>query len=247
MKDYSNEIVEIESQMQQIRVQRFELMKAAEVRLKEVFDFSFNIFREFTINVNNTTASFCMDNEEGKSKEIFSISFYERYKQARQLDLSYYSTSTKSQFELDRLIHLGKVASTLKSNAEYILEDIEGALSKDRQREDELYEIENTYSKRLSEIRQAQQAQKRVQVELMLRGDGVLLEKFINIELKRNYVPLVSSIKIVEVSKSGKTCTVVFSTASRDKGREERCDTQSILNQVTSRFDSIVKGELLPL
>lgn len=244
MKDYSNEIVELESQMQEIRTQRFELMKAAEVRLKDVFDSHFNIFREFTINVNNATASFCMDNEEGRLKEIFSISFYERYKQARQLDLSYYSTSTNSQFELDRLIQLGKAASTLKSNADYILEDIEAALRKDCQREDELYGIEDMYSKKLSEIRKAQQDQKEVQVELMLRGDGVLFEKFIGIELKRNYVPLISSIKIVEVSKSGKTCTVVYSTASRDKGREERCDTQSILSQVTSRFESIVKGEL---
>lgn len=247
MKDYSNEIVEIQSQMQQISTQRFELMKATEVRLKDVFDSHSNIFREFTINVNSATASFCINDEQGKSKEIFSISFYERYKQARQLDLSYYSTSTNSLFELDRLIELGKVASTLKSNADYILEDIEAALRKDRQREDELYEIENMYSKKLSEIRKAQQGQKEVQVQLMLRGEGVLFEKFMNIELKRNYVPLVSSIKIVEVSKSGKTCTVVFSTASRDKGREERCDTQSILNQVTSRFESIVKGELLTL
>jgi hypothetical protein len=173
-------------------------------------------------------------------KQLFTINFYERYKEDARLKLSYYTTNTQSEFELNRLISLGKIAQIVKSNSERIMRDITDIKKSDLERENELYAIQNTYEKRISEYRKAELENRKVEVELLLRGEGVVFEKEVWFEFKRNYTNRITSIKILEVSKSGKTCAVEYITAGRSKGREERVDTEGVISQVLSHSKNIV-------
>jgi len=242
MKNYSNEIAEITIQLELIRGQRRELQLANDAKVKEVFDNAFNYFREYDIIVNSSCASFF---DKDDNKQLFSIHFYERYSEDTRLELSYYTTSTQSEFELNRLISLGKIAQILKSNSERIMRDITDIRKSDLERENELYAIQSEYEKRISEYRKAELENRKVEVELLLRGDGVIFEKEVWFGFKRNYTNRITAIKILEVSKSGKTCTVEYITAGRSKGKEERCDTESVISQVIANSKNIVQ-ELLP-
>lgn len=237
MKNYSNEIAEVTSQLELIRAQRRELGLANDAKVKEVFDHAFNYFREFDIRVSSETASFF--NAED-NKQLFTIYFYERYREDVRLELSYYSTSTQSDFELDRLISIGKVAQIIKSNSERILRDIADIKKSDKGRESELYAIQDTYEKRLSEIRNAEYADKKVQAELQLRAEGVQFEPAVHFQLKRNYDPRIKSIKILSVSASGKTCTVEYVTTGGSVGKEERVEKGSVISQAIANSKNIV-------
>lgn len=242
MKDYSNEIAEITSQLELIRAQRRELQLLNDAKVKEVFDAAFNYFREFNIIVNSSCASFF---NAGENKQLFSINFYERYKEDARLELSYYTTNTQSDFELDRVISLGKVAQVLRSNSERIMKDITDVRKSDLERENQLYAIQNTYEKKIAEYRKAELEDRKVQIELQLRSDGVVFNEGVYIEFKRNYSIRVLQMKMIGLSKSGKTCTVVYSTRDGYQTREEHCNVENILNQVIYFRKNIVQEEVL--
>jgi hypothetical protein len=242
MKNYSNEIAEITIQLELIRGQRRELQLANDAKVKDLFDSAFNYLWEYDIIVNSQCASF-FDRDD--NKQLFTINFYERYKEDAKLELSYYSTNTQSEFELNRLIKLGSVAQIVKSNSERIMRDITDIKKSDLERENELYAIQNTYEKIISECRKAELENKKVEVELLLKGEGCGFEPSVHFTLKRNYDPRIKSIKILEVSKSGKTCTVEYITAGRSKGKEERVDFEKVISQVMSHSKNIVQEEVL--
>lgn len=239
MKNYSNEIAEITTQLELIRAQRRELQLSNDAKVKDLFDATFNYFREYDIIVNSSSASF-FDKED--VKQLFTINFYERYKEDARLELSYYTTNTQSEFELDRVITLGKVAQIIKSNSERIMKDITDIRKSDKDRENELYAIQNTYEKKIAEYRKAELEDKRVKVEILLRGEGVTFTTPAYFQLKRNYDPRIVGIKIQETSKSGKTCTVQYTTTGQSTGREERCDTESVIDQVARNSKNIVEA-----
>lgn len=242
MKNYSNEVAEITSQLELIRAQRRELQLSNDAKVKEVFDAAFNYFREYDIIISSRSASFF--NKEDV-KQLFTINFYERYREDARLELSYYTTGTQSEFELNRLISLGKIAQIVKSNSERIMRDITDISKSDLERENELYAIQNTYEKKIAEYRKAELEDRKVQITLQLKSDGVQFVGPIYFYLKRNYDPRITSIKILEVSKSGKTCTVQYVTAGGSVGKEERCDVESVISQVVSFSKSIVQEEVL--
>ncbi|CAB4125307.1 hypothetical protein UFOVP54_106 [uncultured Caudovirales phage] len=237
MKNYSNEVTEINTQLELIRAQRRELQLSNDAKVKDLFDATFNYFREYDIIVSSMCACFF---DAGDNKQLFTINFYERYKEDARLELSYYTTSTQSEFELNRLISLGKVAQLIKSNSERIMRDIADIRNSDKERENELYAIQSTYEKKIAEYRKAELEDRKVQIELQLRGEGVQFVGPIYFLLKRNYDPRITSIKILEVSKSGKTCTVQYVTAGQSVGKEERCDVESVISQVIANSKNIV-------
>lgn len=242
MKNYSNEITEITSQLELIRAQRRELQLSNDAKVKDLFDATFNYFREYDIIVGSMCACFF---DAGDNKQLFTINFYERYKEDARLELSYYTTSTQSEFELNRLISLGKIAQVIKSNSERILRDIADIRKSDLERENELYAIQNTYEKKIAEYRKAELEDRKVQIELQLKSDGVVFNEGVYIEFKRNYSIRVLQMKMIGLSKSGKTCTVVYSTRDGIQTREEHCNVENILNQVIYFRKNIVQELLL--
>jgi hypothetical protein len=243
---YLNEITQLEELINKVSTERFELRKSNDLKVQEVFDRNFNYFKEFDIRVSGESAYFRMKNEEGELKEIFSIYFYSRYEGDTRLELSYYTTNTQSEFEVERLISLGKTARILRDNSEYILEEIADAKKSDLGRETELYRIQDGYEKEKRSYQKANEERRKVEIELCLRGAGVVFDTMKEIQFKRNYSIRVVHIKIVEVSKhSGKTCKVQYITRDGYKTIEENCNTESIISQVTSYSKNIVQ-ELLP-
>ena len=252
MKNYSNEIAELEVLITEVKKESTELGRLNSLKVKEVLDGYFNPFQELEIGVYNTSASFYMKDDLGTRREVFSLYFYERYKEGIKLELSYYTTSTISDFELLRLQNLGKVAKIVLEKSEEILRDISEVRNQDLARSNELFSIQNGYEKKKAEYVKAAKEAKKVEVELLLKGDGVFFGYDEYIELKRNYTVRVVSMKIITVSKSNKTCTVQFGTLNRHDGTirklvEERVDLQSLVDQLASKYESFVKEELLSL
>jgi hypothetical protein len=246
MKNYSNEIAELELLLEGVRKESAELSKSNNLKIKGVLDSYFNPFSELDIQVSGTSASFYMKDNLQVRREVFSLYFYERFRGETLLDLSYYTTSDCSEFELERLMNLGKVAKVVLEKSEQILKDIAETRKSDLERSNELYSIETSYQRKLQEYRSAIFDSKKVEVELLLKGDGVFFVEDKYIELKRNYTVRVVSMKIITVSKSNKTCVVQFGTLNRHDGTvrkfvEERVDVQSLVHQIASKYEGIVQ------
>ena len=238
---YLNEITQLEELINKVSAERFELRKSNDLKVQEIFDNVFNVFRELTIKVCGDSASFHLEDGD-RNKEIFSINFYERYRGDAELSLSYYSTNTNSEFELNRLVFLGRAAGIVKSNSERILKDISDARKSDLERENELYRIQDGYEKEKRSYQKANDERRKTEIELSLRGEGVIFDKEVWFGFKRNYTNRIKSIKILEVSKSGKTCTVEYVTVGGSTGKEERCDVESVIAQVVSNSKNIVEA-----
>lgn len=247
---YLNEITQLEELIDKVAIQQRELSKSRNLKVQEVFDRHFNYFKEFTIKVSGDSAYFLAKNENGISVDLFTIYFHERYKEERKLELSYYTTSSQSDFEIERLISLGKVARILRDNRETILKDITESMNSYLERSNELYRILDGYGKEKLSYQKANDERRKNEIELSLRGEGVNFDKDVYIELKRNYTVRVISMKIVTVSKSKKTCIVQFGTVNRLDGSvwklvEERVDVENLIRQIASHYNNIVQ-ELLP-
>jgi hypothetical protein len=75
----------------------------------------------------------------------------------------------------------------------------------------------------------------------LISGKVLGFEKNIDIRFKFNYTARISDIKIINVSKSGKTADVVYTYAGEHKGRAENVSIDKILDQVFYRRDDLVK------
>jgi hypothetical protein len=234
MKNYKKEITELEELIEKTRLERFQLMKANDLKIQEVFDRNFNYFKEFDIQASGESAVFRMKNEKGELKDIFSVYFYSRYKDETRLELSYYTTNTHSEFELDRLYHLGNTARFIKNNSESLLKEIDTIKKSDLERENELYKIQNDYEREKRSYRDAEVAALKVQIELDLRSEeGIVFDIPKHIELKRTYSPKIDKIRITEVK--GKTCTVAIEMGGGSyKTTESRVSIESLINQISS-------------
>jgi hypothetical protein len=239
MKNYSNEIAELEVLIAGVKKEYSELQIGNALKVKEVLDSYFNPFQELEIQVGSTSASFYMKDNLGNRREVFSLYFYQRLQGNTLLELSYYTTSTHSDFELERLINLGKVAKIVLEKSEQILREISEVRNQDLGRSNELFSIQNGYEKKIQEYKNAERESKLVEVELSLRGEGVVFNDQTYIQLKRNYTVRVIQMRIA-VSKSGKTCDVFYITSSGYKGVENNCNVKSVVDQVALRYESIV-------
>ena len=240
MKNYSEEIKDLELLIAGVKKQYSELQIGNALKVKEVLDSYFNPFQELEIQVGSTSASFYMKDNLGIRREVFSLYFYQRLQGNTLLEISYYTTSTHSDFELERLINLGKVAKIVLEKSEQILREIAEARKSDLIRSTELYSIQSGYDKKIQEYKNAERESKLVEVELSLRGEGVVFNDQTYIQLKRNYTVRVIQMRIA-VSKSGKTCDVFYITSSGYKGVENNCNVEKVVDQVALRYESIVQ------
>jgi hypothetical protein len=87
-------------------------------------------------------------------------------------------------------------------------------------------------------------AVKKERIEFDLKSEGITFGVGCNIQLKFNYSPYIKSIKLVELSKSGKKGTAVFEFNSGHSSREENCNVNSIIDQVLGFAKNIVQHTL---
>lgn len=239
-----NEITELETLINKVQDERFQLQLAQNDEIADVLNSHFNYFKELTIKVSNESAYFYMFDEDLKrEQEIFSLYFYERYNNPTKLELSYYSSSsTQSDFELDRLIKLGSFAKVIKDDKERILNEIQSVQSKYKNRSNELYQIKDGYNKQKRAYQQANDQARKAEIELALNNSGIVFSKGVNIQIKSNYTPRIDSIKLTEVSKSGKTGTIVYHLAHGGSiHTEEKVNVERILDQIFFYHKDIVQ------
>ena len=206
------------------------------------------------IEVTRSSVYFKMAHPEySYKKELFNIYLRENWdlekegKSFNGVDLSYYSTSTKGDdaWELKRLQLLGLVAWTVLEDQEKMLNAVNEAVLPFKEEYDRVYEQMNLVGKAIREVEGKISAISKEKIAFDLMNGGIQFSKGVHIKMKFNYTPHVSTIKLIDVSKSGKKATAVFIWNHGGTGsREENVSVESITNQVLGFANNIVQHKL---
>jgi hypothetical protein len=185
-------------------------------------------------------------------KELFNIylrenwNFDEKKQSFNGVDLSYYTTSTKGvdSWELKRLQLLGVVAEIVLNHQERMLLRVNNVVLPFKEEYSRVYDQMNLIGQAIRELDIKITAVKKERIEFDLKSEGITFGVGCNIQLKFNYSPYIKSIKLVELSKSGKKGTAVFEFQSGHSSREENCNVNSIIDQVLGFAKNIVQPVL---
>ena len=216
-------------------------------------------FSDFTpeveIEVLRGSVYFRMDHPDySYKKELFNIYLRENWwfdgednkKSFNGVDLSYYTTSTKGidTWELKRLQLLGVVAEIVLNHQERILLRVNNVILPFKEEYDRVYDQMNLVGQAIRDLDIRIAAIKKDQIEFDLKSEGITFDRGCNIQLKFNYTPCVRSIKLIDLSKSGKKGTAVFEFQSGHSSREENCNVSSIVDQVLGFAKNITQSVL---
>jgi len=188
-------------------------------------------------------------------KELFNIYLRENWnfdgekntKSFDGVDLSYYTTSTKGvdAWELRRLRMLGDLAEIVLNDQDKMLDAVNSAVIPFKAEFAEVFEEMKEIGSEIRGVEQLITFLRKEKIEWDLKGQGVDFEKGRQIQLKWNYSPTVVSIRLTDVSKSGKTCTAVFKWAhGGNASQEEKVNVDSIIDQVYGLRENIVQHTL---
>jgi hypothetical protein len=185
-------------------------------------------------------------------KELFNIylrenwNYEEKDKSFNGVDLSYYTTSTKGvdSWELKRLQLLGVVAEIVLNHQERMLLRVNNVVLPFKEEYNRVYDQMNLIGQAIRELDIKITAVKKERIEFDLKNGGITFGVGCNIQLKFNYSPYIKSIKLVELSKSGKKGTAVFEFQSGHSSREENCNVNSIIDQVLGFAKNITQSVL---
>lgn len=197
----------------------------------------FNVDNLLQVKYTNQTLNFYSEelsklDESNDSRALFCIYFrqknYMRFLDKNDvldsLELSYYTTSTTSDFELRRVYYLGLVAEIIRTRKNDILQLV-NVYENDRkylslrsenldqkwslQREIKLLEEQL----RLNEVQAIKDALTTTGIEFTQEMCMDLKKRnlyYRNLHQQRNYSPYFTALKITKISPSGKTCTVEY-------------------------------------
>lgn len=213
--------------------------------------FSDFITDEISVEVQRNSVYFKMSHPElTYKKELFNIYLRETWSHEEKafsgVDLSYYSTSTKGDdiWELKRLQLLGKLAEVVESNEFSILYSVNHIVLPFKEEYDRVYTQMNLVGKAIRELDEKISSFKKAKIEFDLKNEGITFEKGASIQMKFNYCPYIKSIKLVDLSKSGKKGTAVFEFNHGHKSQEENVNVNSIVDQVLGFAKNIVQPTL---
>jgi hypothetical protein len=236
----------LQEQKQKIASERYACKVRFEKALTRCFEKYFRgvITEDVKLECTQTGIYFKKMNEEGTyQKELFSIYLRETYfsregreQMYRGCELSYYTTSTNSDFELERLENLGRVANLLRNFKDEIVNKANelGRIYEAELTMEKCFERESEVEKQIKAFREEISTLKKEEKKVALFSEeGLSFEKEAYIRLKFNYTARVSKLKLIDVSKSGKKATAVFTYAHGDHtSREENVDVEKIIVQV---------------
>ena len=226
---------------------------------KAMSDALLPFFSEFTpeveIEVLRESVYFKMAHPDySYKKELFNIylrgnwSFdgKEDKKSFEGVDLSYYTTSTKGidTWELKRLQLLGVVAEIVLNHQERILLRVNNVVLPFKEEFSRVFDQMNLIGQAIRELDVKISAIKKERIEFDLKNEGITFDVGCSIQLKFNYTPYIKSIKLIDLSKSGKKGTAVFEFTSGHSSREENCNVSSIVDQVLGFAKNITQSVL---
>ena len=194
------------------------------------------------------------DPERGYNKEIFSLYLKEDWsgdKSFKGVNLSYYTTSTNADnvWELKRLRLLGKLAEVVEDNQFSILHAANRVKPAFKEEYEVAHQLQGMIRTAIDDIDVRIRQLTKERVEFDLKKDGIVFSERVEIDLKYNYTPRVQFIKLENISKSGKTATVVYMTSDGYQTKEENCNIEKIVDQVAHYYPNFAidtKEELLP-
>jgi len=208
--------------------------------------------KEIEVDVKRGSVYFKMDHPDcSYKKELFNIYLRENYSEEGKafsgVDLSYYSTSTKGtdSWELKRLRLLGYVAGIVNEDHDTILNVVNAVVLPFKAEFDEVFKELQDLGNEIRGVEQLMAVLEKEKVAFDLKNEGVEFIKGMGIQLKFNYTPVVVSIKLTDLSKSGKKGTAVFKWAhGGSESREENINVSSIIDQVYGLRKDIVQHTL---
>lgn len=222
--------------------------------MKEVLEGFFRRFpQEVEVEVTRSSVYFKMSHPElTYKKELFNIYLRETYDFEKEgksfdgVDLSYYSTSTKGVdvWELKRLQMLGKLAEIVYEDQEKIVDAINAAVLPFTEEYERVSNQMNLVGQAIRDLEIKISAVKKERIEFDLKNEGITFGVGCNIQMKFNYRPYIKSIKLIDLSKSGKKGTAVFEFMHGHKSQEENVKVNSIVDQVLGFAKNIVQPTL---
>lgn len=201
-------------------------------------------FKEFKeeviIDVKSGGVYFTMPHPDySYNKELFNIYLDESWNEKQEaytgLSLSYYTTQTKgmNSWELMRLRMLGEVAEIILYSQKEILEKINAVANSLVSERDEIYSQMSELRKETivieSQIREIEKEEIKAKV---FSEEGISFDKARSIQLKFNYTPRVSKIKLVDMNAKGTRAKAIFTWSQGLSSYEENVNVQKILEQV---------------
>ena len=190
-------------------------------------------------------------------KEIFTLSlrqdWFNRDEEKRYYTsvqgINYYTCgTTKSEFELTRLMALGKVAEVLLKSEVEILE-IANELGEEYRT---LLQVGN-YSQRSWDIDKVIQGLKtsisnieKEERKKMLLSTGINFSKAVKLQLKFNFSPNIRFIKVIDLGRSGKKVKVsyIYHSDTTERTFEEvNVSMENLLSQIDYYRSSIIQPE----
>jgi hypothetical protein len=206
------------------------------------------------IEVSRSSVYFKADHPDySYKKELFNLYLKENWKfdgESKKsytgIDLSYYTTSTKGvdEWELRRLRMLGDLAEIVLNHQQEILDTINNIVIPFKAEYDSVYTQMNLVGKEIRELDEKILTIKKNQIIFDLINEGIKFNRGVHIQMKHNYTPHISSIKLIDISKSGKKATAIFEwNHGGQSSREENVNVNSITNQVLEYVNNIVKKE----
>jgi hypothetical protein len=206
------------------------------------------------VEVTRGSVYFKMNHPEVKyKKELFNLYLREDYdfetskKSYRGLDLSYYTTSTRGidLWELKRLEMLGKIAEVVYEKHDEIVDAANAAVLPFKAEFEAVYKELQDIGGEIRGVENLITYLEKEKIEWDLKGQGVDFERGRQIQLKFNYSPTVVSIRLTDISKSGRTGTAVFKWAhGGNASQEEKVNVSSIIDQVYGLRNDIVQHTL---
>jgi hypothetical protein len=207
-----------------------------------------------TIEVQRGSVYFKADHPDVKyKKELFNLYLREDYdfenskKSYKGVDLSYYTTSTRGvdEWELRRLRMLGDLADIVLKEQDNIVDAANNAVESFKAEYTTVFQEMNEIGKEIRGVENLITFLEKEKIEMDLREGGVDFEKGRNIQLKFNYSPNVVSIRLTDISKSGKKGVAVFKWAhGGNASQEENVSVESIIDQVYGLRKNIVQHTL---
>ena len=242
------------AQREELEKQRGDIYVREQQAISDALSPFFNQFNpEVEIEVLRGSVYFRMAHPDySYKKELFNLylrenwNFDEKKQSFNGVDLSYYTTSTKGvdSWELKRLQLLGVVAEIVLNHQERMLLRVNNVVLPFKEEYNRVYDQMNLIGQAIRELDIKITAVKKERIEFDLKNEGIAFGVGCNIQLKFNYSPYIKSIKLVELSKSGKKGTAVFEFQSGHSSREENCNVNSIIDQVLGFAKNIVQHTL---
>lgn len=219
-----------------------DINKRKQAGLTKVLTPYFKEFKEeVVIDVKSGGIYFTMPHPEYTyNKELFNIyleeSWNEREESYTGLNLSYYTTQTKgmNSWELMRLRMLGEVAEIILYSQKDILRKINAVADSFVKERNEIFEQMSELSREINIINTQIRGIEKDEIKAkVFSEEGISFDKARNIQLKFNYTPRVSKLKLVDMNAKGTRAKAVFTFSHGDYvSHEENVNVQKILEQV---------------